>query len=408
MRQAVILAGGQGTRLGPLTRQIPKPMLPVAGRPFLDYLIWNLSRHGVDEIVLSCGYLGEQIVDYYRGKRWGKSSIRCLIEPEPLGTGGALRFLLPVLETHFFLLNGDSLFDINYGDLALLPSMDSAIMALRHVSNASRYGRVEINAAGEVTHFLEKSPQPYPGLINAGIYWMDRRLVERLPEGISSVERDLFPMLVSEGKLFGKRYEGYFVDIGVPDDYQQAGHDLTHWKRRPAVFFDRDGVLNIDHGYVCRPEQFEWVSGAIQAIRWCNNHGYLVFVVTNQSGIARGYYSETEFYALMTWMQSELATAGAHIDAIYHCPHHPTQGVGVLRTGCCCRKPNPGMLEQALSEWDVNKEQSLLIGDNASDVEAARQVGIAGHLFSGGSLEQFLQLIIKPHSSQNDKPFRGE
>ena len=401
MSQAVILAGGQGTRLGALTHRVPKPMLPVAGRPFLDYLLWNLSRHGVGEILLSCGYLGEQIADYYRGKRWGKSSIRCLIEPEPLGTGGALRFLLPELDARFFLLNGDSLFDINYGDLPLFPhvsSMIPAVMALRYVPNASRYGRVEMTAAGEVTHFLEKDPQPHPGLINAGVYWMDRRLVERLPEGISSVERDLFPALVNEGNLFAKRYEGYFMDIGVPDDYQQAGHDLTHWQRRPAVFFDRDGVLNVDHGYVCRPEQFEWISGAIQAIRWCNNHGYLVFVVTNQSGIARGYYGETEFYALTTWMQAELAAAGAHIDAIYHCPHHPTQGVGVLRSDCRCRKPNPGLLEQALSEWDVDKEQSLLIGDNASDVEAARQVGIAGHLFSGGSLEQFLCLTIKGQS----------
>ena len=415
MRQAVVLVGGKGTRLGALTKQTPKPMLQVGGQPFLEYLIWNLSRHGIEQIILSCGYLGEQIADHFKGKKWGQTEVRCIMEPEPLGTGGALRFLAEHLQPHFFLLNGDSMFDINYMDLPILsnvPSDAQAIIALRHVSNASRYGRVETvpkqtsphdqeNGDQEngidgipgkqIVRFLEKSPHPSPGLISAGIYWLDRTLVDRLPEGVSSTEQELFPQLAEEGRLFGKPYTGYFIDIGVPDDYHRADRDLRSWKRRPAVFFDRDGVINMNHGYVYTPDRFEWVEGAIQAIRWCNDHGYLVIIVTNQSGIARGYYDASQFHALMAWVQSELGSAGAHIDAVYFCPHHPTEGRAPLKTTCHCRKPNPGMLKQALSDWDIETEHSLLIGDKPWDMEAAQRAGLTGHLFSKGNLNTFLK-----------------
>ena len=405
--QAVILAGGRGTRLGALTRHTPKPMLPVGGRPFLEHLVWNLSRHGIREILLSCGHLGDQIVDHFKGWDGGRTRVRCFVEPEPLGTGGALRFLADALEGPFFFLNGDSLFDINFLDLPLLPAASapaSAIMALRHVPNASRYGRVETAVpcdttkpatAVRVDRFLEKESQARPGLINAGICWMDPELLARLPEGASSVERDLFPHLAVEGKLFGKAYDAYFMDMGVPEDYQRADGDLATWRRRPALFFDRDGVLNVNHGYVHTPERFEWVAGAPQAIRWCNEHGYLVIIVTNQSGMARGFYDEAQFEALMAWMQSDLGAMGAHMDAWYHCPHHPTEGVGDLCVACQCRKPNPGMLEQALSAWEIDKARALLIGDNPSDVEAARRVGITGHLFAGDvPLDLFLRRLL--------------
>ncbi|MEO5350055.1 MAG: D-glycero-beta-D-manno-heptose 1,7-bisphosphate 7-phosphatase [Magnetococcus sp. YQC-3] len=400
-KQAVILAGGQGTRLGELTRHTPKPLLPINGRPFLDYLLWNLSRHGFGEIILSCGYLGEQFAGYASAHRWNNTTVHCIIEPEPLGTGGALRYLSPHLQDHFLLLNGDSLFDINYLDLTLPVESAppaSATVALRAVDNASRYGRVATEG-GRITHFLEKDPDPQPGLINGGICWMERSLLERLPEGNSSLERELFPQLVTEGRLFGKAYAGYFIDIGIPDDYQRAEREVAAWQRRPALFFDRDGVLNEDSGYVHRPEQFAWMEGAPQAIRWCNEQGYLVLVVTNQAGIARGYYTEAEFHTLTDWMQEELAGYGAHLDATYHCPHHPTAGNGTLRTACHCRKPNPGMLEQAMEEWEIDRGKSLLIGDKPSDLEAAQRAGVAGHLFSGGRLDLFLENLLHNHKA---------
>jgi D-glycero-D-manno-heptose 1,7-bisphosphate phosphatase len=152
---------------------------------------------------------------------------------------------------------------------------------------------------------------------------------------------------------------------------------------RPAAFLDRDGVINIDHGFVHTVERFVWVEGAIAAIRWLNEHGYAVFVVTNQSGIARGYYDEAAVHALHAWMADELAAAGAHIDAFYFCPHHPEAVREDLRLSCQCRKPNPGMLLRAFEEWPVARSGSFLIGDRLSDIEAARAAGIPGHVFDG-------------------------
>ena len=156
--------------------------------------------------------------------------------------------------------------------------------------------------------------------------------------------------------------------------------------RRPAAFLDRDGVINLDHGYVHSPDRFVWVEGAMAAIRWLNEQGYLVFVVTNQSGIARGYYDEAAVHALHGWMAAQLASAGAHIDAFYFCPHHPDAVHDALRLSCDCRKPKPGMLLRAFAEWPVERPGSFLIGDRSTDIEAAAAAGIPGHLFDGSDL----------------------
>ncbi|MEO5363170.1 MAG: D-glycero-beta-D-manno-heptose 1,7-bisphosphate 7-phosphatase [Magnetococcus sp. DMHC-8] len=396
IKQAVILAGGQGTRLGALTGHVSNPLLPLHGPPFLDHLLWNLARHGIRDIILSGGHPGEQLADYGRRRAGGSVGLRVFVEPSPLGTGGALRFLLPHLQDRFLLLNGDSLFDINYLDLPLavdVPSRAPATIALRQVADAARHGRVELSGA-RVRRFLEQVPDPQPGLIYGGIAWLDRRLVEGFPAGFVSLEQEVFPHLAAEGGLLGKPYAGCFIDIGILDDCHRAGQELADWQRRPAVFLDRDGVINQDHDYVCTPDQFEWVEGAPQAIRWCNERGHLVIVVTNQSGIARGYYDEAQFQALTAWMQAELADLGAHVDAVYHCPHHPTEGVAPWRQVCHCRKPSPGLLEQAMSEWEIDRAGSLLIGDKARDVEAAQRAGVAGCLFPGGRLDLFVQQML--------------
>ena len=163
---------------------------------------------------------------------------------------------------------------------------------------------------------------------------------------------------------------------------------------RPAAFLDRDGVLNVNHGYVHTPERFEWMEGAREAVKLLNDAGYLVIVVTNQSGIGRGYYDEADFHALCAWIDAELAAVGAHIDATYFCPNHPEHGVGPYKTACNDRKPAPGMLVRAAAEWDVDKGASFLIGDKPSDLKAAEAFGIPGHLFTGGSLLEFVRGVL--------------
>jgi D-glycero-D-manno-heptose 1,7-bisphosphate phosphatase len=164
---------------------------------------------------------------------------------------------------------------------------------------------------------------------------------------------------------------------------------------RPAVFFDRDGVLNRDKGYTYRSEDIEWVDGAAKTIGYFNRKGFVVVVVTNQSGIARGYYTEQDVITLHNWMNVELKKRGAHIDSFYYCPHHPSGTVADLSRRCECRKPEPGMIKRAIAEWNIDPSRSFLVGDKESDILAAQAAGITGYLFTGDNIYQFLADIKK-------------
>lgn len=161
--------------------------------------------------------------------------------------------------------------------------------------------------------------------------------------------------------------------------------------KRPAVFFDRDGVLNEEVGYLYKAEEFHWQKGAVEAIRFLNERGYYVFVVTNQSGVARGFYTEKDVQALHNWMNGELQKQGAKIDAFYYCPHHPEAAIERYRQVCSCRKPLPGMIRQAAEQYEIDFGRSLMIGDRESDVACAKQAGITGRIFSGGDLAIFIR-----------------
>lgn len=152
-------------------------------------------------------------------------------------------------------------------------------------------------------------------------------------------------------------------------------------KSRRALFLDRDGVINIDHGHVYRKENFEFVNGIVELVRRANAAGWLVVVVTNQAGIAKGYYSEADFQVLMAWVRQQFADQGAHLDGVYHCPHHPEFGAQEFRQ-CRCRKPGPDMLLQAAAQWHIDLPGSVLIGDKETDMAAARAAGVgAAYLF---------------------------
>jgi histidinol-phosphate phosphatase family protein len=396
--QALFLVGGRGTRLGALSANTPKPMQEIApGVRFLDLLLENAARMGFTDLVLLAGHLGDQVEAAYHGRRVGEATIRVVRESQPMGTGGALAQAADALDERFVLLNGDSFFDINLRVLTAAPLPEGGgRLALRMVEDTSRYGSVQLSDT-KISAFIEKNPDlTGPGLINGGIYYLDRAMVGRI-EAPSSIESDVFPELVREGRLEGVPFDGYFLDIGLPETLAQAQRETAALRVRPAAFLDRDGVLNEDHGYTHRVDDLVWMPGAREAIRLLNDRGYRVIVVTNQAGVARGFYDEDAIGIFHAGMQAQLAEAGAFVDAFYHCPYHADGKVPAYTVeDHPDRKPNPGMILRALEDWHVDKDKSFLIGDKPSDMEAARRVGLPGHLYAGGNLQALVSDIIGP------------
>lgn len=167
-----------------------------------------------------------------------------------------------------------------------------------------------------------------------------------------------------------------------------------HSSRRPAAFLDRDGVINVDIGYLHRPEDCVLIEGVTEALRLLNERGYYVIVVTNQSGVARGLFGEDAVHRFHAWLAKALIASDARVDAFYYCPHHPEAGKAPYRQSCNCRKPAPGLILQALQEWHVEASRSFMIGDKAIDIEAATAAGIRGYEFPGGNLLTFVRSIL--------------
>jgi D-glycero-D-manno-heptose 1,7-bisphosphate phosphatase len=297
------------------------------------------------------------------------------------------------LEERFLLLNGDTRFDVNLLDLSLHAGDALATLALRREAPGARYGTVELDGAGLIRGFAARSPDR-AGPISGGIYLMRREIVDGIGEGPVSMEQDVFPRLAAQGRLRGALYDGAFIDIGIPEDLAAAQTVIPAMARRRAVFLDRDGVLIEDTGWPHKPEEARWIPGAAAAVKRLNDAGYFVFVVTNQAGVAKGFYPESQVGVMHAWMADELARAGGHVDAWEYCPNHPDASLLQYRLDCPRRKPRPGMIQDLLAAWPVDPAGSFLVGDRESDVTAARAAGIAGHIFPGGDLDAFLSGLL--------------
>jgi D,D-heptose 1,7-bisphosphate phosphatase len=395
IRQAAILCGGLGSGLGTLTANAPTPLLKVGDQPFLDVLLFELGRQGMRKILLLAGFAADQIVAYADATpmkaRFGLQ-IEVSIEPERADTGGALWHARDKLDSTFLMLNGDSWFDINILELARLMRTDFAVtgaIAVRHLADTSRDGAVIVDS-GKVKEFVSRPTQSGgSGLVSGGVYAWRAGIIDALePHG--SLEVDVLPRLAASGKLAALPSENYFIDIGTPESFTRAQREVPRQRRRAAVFLDRDGVLNHDDGYISKRAAFRWIDGAQAAVKAINDSGAFVFIVTNQSGVARGLYGESDIIALHAELDAELAQIGAHIDDLRYCPFHEDGVVPHYRRISDWRKPAPGMIVDLLEKWPIDRQASFLIGDKDSDCEAASAAGIAGHKFDGGNLLEFL------------------
>jgi histidinol-phosphate phosphatase family protein len=384
---ALVLAGGLGTRLaaGVPDLDVAKSMAPVAGRPFLEWLIAALVQRGVRRIVLCMGYRHESIESRFgSGGRLG-ATIAYSREETPLGTAGALRLAVSRDSSTagaYFVCNGDSLcpFDLERLAAAHAERRGEAKATLWTVpvpaDDPSRYGTVVADPNGRVLRFEEKSASPPPGArVNAGVGLFERSVLEAIPDGRPvSLETEVLPALAKEGALHSISGDGPLVDIGTPESYRAAGRivpRLVSSGRRPGrrfVLLDRDGTVIVEKNYLSDPAEVVLESGAGEALRRLAARGLGLVLLTNQSGINRGLFDTERLHAVHVALVRKLAAEGVRLDGIYVCPHRPDEG-------CECRKPKTALVDRAAAELGFDPASAFVVGDKASDVDVGKNAG---------------------------------
>jgi len=405
------MAGGMGTRIASVRADVPKPMIEICGKPILQYQIENLKSCGLTDITLVTGHLGNVIRQYFEdGSKFGVN-ISYFEEDHPLGTAGAL-FKMN-LQEDFLLLCGDVIFDIDFNRFIKFHKEHKAWASLMAHPNGHPYdssllvteilppaekGGLPVNT-NRVTKWLAKEDERlyYRNLVNAGLEIISPELlketmknfVPRHPETPDKIDldRDVLKPNIKSGKIFAYETPEYIKDMGTPDRYYETEADIKSGKvharnlsqKQKAVFLDRDGTINKANGFVTKPEQFELIPGAAEAIKKINKSGYLAIVVTNQPQIARGDCTFEELQEIHNKMETELGKEGAFIDGLYFCPHHTDKGFPGERPeykcNCDCRKPKPGLLLKAAEDFNIDITQSYMIGDGKNDVEAGKAAG---------------------------------
>lgn len=391
--KAVILAGGKGTRLGELTKEIPKPMLPISGKPLLEYQIEWLKSYNINDIWITVNHLKESILDYFwKGENHGVN-IRYYEESEPLGTVGGIKALEKELQEDFIVVYGDIMVKMHLGYLMNFHQQKKSDLTLVVHPNDHPYDSdlVETNSQERITCFHSKPHLPdkyYGNLVNAGVYVMSPIIFDYLELGKKAdFGKDIFPKITDKIRMFGYNTSEYLKDMGTPERLKKVTFDLESGriKRKSyefpqkAIFLDRDGVINDDTEFIHRPEDFKLYNHTAKAIRKINQSDFLAVVATNQSVVARNLCTEEELKLIHNKMEQDLGHEHAWIDRIYYCPHHPDKGFPeeneVYKIDCECRKPKPGMLIQGAKEYHIDLSSSYMIGDNERDIAAGKAAG---------------------------------
>ncbi|MES1217520.1 MAG: HAD-IIIA family hydrolase [Bacteroidota bacterium] len=379
-RQAIVLAGGLGTRLRDTIPDLPKCMAPVAGQPFLAHVIRYLLSQGIERFVFSLGYKHE-VIEKYLADQFPTLNFQLSIEEEPLGTGGAIRLACTkATEKSVLVVNGDTLFKIKMDELEKFHQLKNAdcTLALKPLHNFDRYGVVELNEDNSIKSFEEKKYYER-GYINGGVYILNAEqfLKEELPAKFS-FEKDYLETFHTKRKIFGLIQNEYFIDIGIPEDYNRAQQELksTPLNLRSidkswTLFIDRDGVINHEKkdDYILNWREFQFYDGVKEAIAQFGNKFGKLIVISNQRGIGKELMTEADLSSIHQHMEKQIENAGGHIDKIYYCTStdnkHPN------------RKPNPGMFFQAKKDFSsIDLSRSVMVGNKPSDMLAARNAGI--------------------------------
>lgn len=395
IKQAVILAGGYGTRLKPFTNTSPKPMYPCSGKPFLEYLIKQVRDFGITDLILLLGYLPEKIIDYFGdGSDWNVQ-IRYRVTPVEYETGLRLRSAYDMLEDEFLLMYCDNYCPVSLERLKRKYDESGAELVFTAYRNEDGYTKsnLKITDTGLVEVYDKKRNVPGLQGVDIGYAVVKKRVLELLPEGNCNFEESVYPKLVRDKKLYAVMTDHRYYSVG---SWERIKLTEKFFSGRKYIFLDRDGTLNVRPPKACyieKPKDFVWLDGAKEAVKRLKDAGYTILLVTNQPGLARGNLTEETLAAIHKKMQDDLARIGACIDKIYYCPHN-------WEEGCTCRKPKPGMLYQAQKEFSIDLTRCYLLGDDERDIAAGEAAGCRCLLISEAfTLADAVSKILKDESA---------
>lgn len=400
--EAVIMAGGKGTRLQSVAKDIPKPMIKILGKPLLEYQIDSLRESGIDNIILIIGYLGNIIQEYFAdGTKFGVN-IQYIIEEKPLGTAGALYYLKEKIQGDFVFVFGDLLLDIDWNRFVGFHKKNNGLITLYGHPNSHPYDS-DVIVSDENNRVIKIEPKNikrdfyYHNFVNAGIYCMSSIILDAVknPEK-TYLEKKIITEEINKGRVYAYRSTEYIKDIGTPKRLNSAYQDIKNGllknknlkNKQKAIFLDRDGTINVLNGFLSNIDDFEFLPGIAEAIKKINNSEYLVIVATNQPVVARGECTLEKLEQIHMKMELELGKQGAYLDDLFYCPHHPDKGYKgeniEFKIDCNCRKPKTGMLKQAANKYNIDLKQSWFIGDTTMDIKTGINAGTKTILVNTG------------------------
>ena len=414
--QAVIMAGGKGTRLTSITKnEIPKPLVPVCGKPLLLWQIDELKKNGISDIVMIIGHLGHKIEEYFGdGQEFG-IQISYIREEIPLGTAGAFYYLKEFIrEKYFLLVFGDVYFsiDIDRMEKFHLQKDSLATLFVHPNSHPADSDLVVLNAQEKIVQFDSKNNVRdywYDNCVNAGFYILDKSVCDyvSVPEKLD-LEKDILMKMSESGKdIYGYRSPEYIKDCGTVERIMQTQKDILNGfieqkclkNKQKCIFLDRDGTINQFKGLVWKEDDFVLEERVFDAIKAINQSGWLGIVVTNQPSVARGLCDIQAIELIHKKMTTLLGQNGVYLDDILFCPHHPDKGYPEenpdYKIICSCRKPKTGMIDNVVEKYNIDIAKSWMIGDTTVDIQTGKNAGMKTALVLTGEKGQDGKFPVK-------------